>query len=353
MGALAAAVTKQNQDATPAVTTMLNELTHRGNKGHGLATPTPVTNALTIEKLATDLKTNVVIGHNYSKTLPRDILQPVHGDKYTLIFEGHQYPAPNLPGASDTGEMLKKLGSSPTKNAYNIVEKTAGSYVFAVAQPDRLTVGRDVFGTISLYYAENGSICAVASERKALWKLGLTSVESFPPGHIATVTPRGFTFTAVKTLYTPPKSVVDMQTASEALELLLLDATRRQVSDLDHIAVAFSGGVDSSIVAVLAKNVGVNVQLVAVGLENQHDVELAEQAAEALALPLHTQTYTVDDLKQTLPKALWLTEENHAVNACISVPFYWLAQTTQKLGHNVLLAGQGADELFGGGTNVT
>jgi asparagine synthase (glutamine-hydrolysing) len=139
-----------------------------------------------------------------------------------------------------------------------------------------------------------------------------------------------------------------MQTASEALELLLLDATRRQVSDLDHIAVAFSGGVDSSIVAVLAKNVGVNVQLVAVGLENQHDVELAEQAAEALELPLHTQTYTVDDLKQTLPKALWLTEENHAVNACISVPFYWLAQTTQKLGHNVLLAGQGADELFGG-----
>jgi len=112
--------------------------------------------------------------------------------------------------------------------------------------------------------------------------------------------------------------------------------------------VAFSGGVDSSVVAVLAENVGLDVQLVSVGLEGQREVLFAEEAAEALDLPLHLQTYTVSELEETLAKVLWLIEEPHVINACIAVPFYWTAETASKLGYPILLAGQGADELFGG-----
>jgi len=112
--------------------------------------------------------------------------------------------------------------------------------------------------------------------------------------------------------------------------------------------VAFSGGVDSSVVAVLAENVGLDVQLVSVGLEDQPEVMFAEEAAEALGLPLHLQTYTVSELEETLAKVLWLIEEPHSVNVCIAIPFYWLAETASKLGYPILLAGQGADELFGG-----
>jgi asparagine synthase (glutamine-hydrolysing) len=36
------------------------------------------------------------------------------------------------------------------------------------------------------------------------------------------------------------------------------------------------------------------------------------------------------------------------VKAVIGVPFYWVAEKTAESGLNVLLAGQGADELFGG-----
>jgi asparagine synthase (glutamine-hydrolysing) len=139
-----------------------------------------------------------------------------------------------------------------------------------------------------------------------------------------------------------------METAANALQTLLLESTRKQVCDLEDVAVAFSGGVDSTVVAVLAKTVGLNVQLVSVGLEGQPEVMFAEEAAEALELPIHIQTYTVDELEETVEKALWLTEEPHTINACIAVPFYWLAETAQKLGHPVLLAGQGGDELFGG-----
>jgi len=43
-----------------------------------------------------------------------------------------------------------------------------------------------------------------------------------------------------------------------------------------------------------------------------------------------------------------LIEEADPVKASIGVPFYWAAEKTAESGFKVLLAGQGADELFGG-----
>ena len=349
MGALVAAVNKKKENVVPTVVNMLRELTHRGNEGHGIATPDSVITARSIEELnIKNGSSSIALGHNLSRILPRDQPQPVQGNGFTVVFEGRLFPSPNLPDLPEVKEIVGKLASNPLRNASHIIENLEGSYVFAVADSNKIIAGRDVFGETPLYYGENDTMCAVASERKALWKMGLEDVRSFPPGRLAVMNTRGFSFRTVKELRMPPKQTVDMETAARALQLLLLESTRKRVSDLEAVAVAFSGGVDSSVVAVLAENVGLDVQLVSVGLEGQPEVMFAEEAAEALGLPLHLQTYTVNELEQTLAEALWLIEEPHSVNACIAVPFYWLAETASKLGYPVLLAGQGADELFGG-----
>jgi asparagine synthase (glutamine-hydrolysing) len=349
MGALVAAVNKAGENVVPTVVAMLRELKHRGNDGHGVATPDLATSAKTFEQLSdSNLSSNVALGHNLSCILPRDQPQPVQGDGFTAVFEGRTFPSPNLPDLPEVKEIVEMLGSNPMRNAGIIIEKLEGSYVFAFAESNRIVAGRDLFGVTPLYYGENDTVCAVASERKALWKTGVENVGSFPPGQLAVMDNHGFSFCPVKVLRVPPKETVDMETAARALQLLLLESTRKRVSDLEAVAVAFSGGVDSSVVAVLAENAGLDVQLVSVGLEGQREVLLAEKAAEALGLPLHLQTYTVNELEQTLAEVLWLIEEPNPVNACIAVPFYWLAETASKLGYPVLLAGQGADELFGG-----
>ena len=349
MGALVAAVNKKRENVVPTVVAMLRELKHRGNDGHGIATPDSVITAFSIEELnPKDCSSSIVLGHNLSCILPRDQPQPVQGNGFTVVFEGRLFPSPNPPDLPEVKEIVGKLASNPLRNASYIIEKLEGSYVFASAESNRIVAGRDVFGATPLYYDESENVCAVASERKALWKMGMKDVQSFPPGHLAVIDAHGFSFRQVKELRMPPKENVDMETAARALQLLLLEATRKRVSDLEAVAVAFSGGVDSSVVAVLAENVGLDVQLVSVGLEGQREVLFAEEAAEALGLPLHLQTYVVSELEETLAKVLWLIEEPHSVNACIAIPFYWLAETALKLGYPVLLAGQGADELFGG-----
>jgi len=349
MGALVAAVNRKGENVVPTVVVMLRELTHRGKDGHGIATPSSAATAATLEELDhNNIVSSIALGHNLSCIMPRDQPQPVQGDGFMVVFEGRLFPAQNLPRWSEVQEIVEKLGSNPLRNAGSILENLDGSYVFAVAESNRIVAGRDVFGATPLYYGENETVCAVASERKALWKLGLKEVWSFPPGKLAIINKQGFSFHAVKELRAPPKEKVDMETAARALQILLLESTRKQVSDLDEVAVAFSGGVDSSVVAALAEHAGLDVKLVSVGLEDQAEVMFTEQAAEALGLPLHLQTYNVGDLEETLAKVLWLVEEPHVINACIAVPFFWLTETASKLGYPVLLAGQGADELFGG-----
>jgi len=346
MGAIAAAVNRKGENAVPTVVAMLKELTHRGVDAHGVATPNSATTAKSIKETAVkNVSSSVALGHNLSRIIPRDQPQPVQGDGFTLVFEGRLFPSPNL---SEVDEIVEKLGPDPQRNVSHVIEKLEGSYAFAIAVPNKIIAGRDMFGTNPLYYGENDITCAVASERKALWTLGIRNVKSFPPGHVAVVNAQGFSFKPIKTIVQPPQEDVDMETAAKHLQDLLLESARKRVSDLAKVAVAFSGGLDSSVIAVLAKNCGINVQLVSVGLENQPEVEFAKTAAEALGLPLHLQTYTISDVEQIFPKVLWLIEEPNTVKASIAIPFYWTAENASKLGRNVLLAGQGGDELFGG-----
>jgi len=349
MGALVVAVNKKNENAVPTVAAMLQELVHRGKQAHGISTPSDVETAHTIKELKDcSLASSVALGHNLSKLLPRDRAQPVRGNGFTMVFEGRSFPPPSLPDTHEVNQAVKMLGSDRLRGCLKILEGWEGAYVFAVAESGRVIMGRDALGVAPLYYGEDETVCAVASERKALWKIGLKTVHPFPPGHVAVMDSRGFNFRRVWSLRVPRKRTLSMETAARALQLLLLESTRRRVSDLEAVAVAFSGGVDSSVVAVLAENVGLKVQLVSVELEGQRELGFIEEAAEALDLPLHLQTYSVDELEESVEEVLWLVEEPHVTSACIAVPFFWMAETVSKLGYPVVLAGQGADELFGG-----
>ena len=346
MGAIAAAVNKKGENAVPKVVAMLKELTHRGVDAHGVATPTSAATAKSIKEIAIkNISSSVALGHNLSRILLRDRPQPVQGEGFTLVFEGRFFPSS---GVCEADEAKERLKPDPRRNAGHVIEKLEGSYVFAIACPNKIIAGRDTLGTNPFYYGENETICALASERKALWALGIKNAKSFPPGNVAVANTQGFSFKPIKTLVRPPSENADMETAARRLQILLLKSTRKRVSDLEKVAVAFSGGLDSSVIAVLAKMCGIHVQLVSVGLEDQPEVRFAETAAEALGLPLHLKTYTERDVERVLPKVLWLIEEPDPLKVSIAIPFFWTAESASKLGYNVLLAGQGGDELFGG-----
>jgi asparagine synthase (glutamine-hydrolysing) len=264
-----------------------------------------------------------------------------------VLFDGRIYSPTST--ASGAEILAQKLGQADhVKAGEALLREVEGAFSFIIAEPERIIAGRDPIGVQPLYYGENGSVAALASNRKALWKLGIDEARSFPAGHLALITREGFKFKPVKTLaYAKPKPVT-MQEAAETLQELLERSVRMRVSGTREVAVAFSGGLDSSIVAFLAKKCHVDVRLLHVSLENQAETEAAKRAAEALNLPLQVHLFRESDVAKVVDKVVELIEEPDPVKTSIGVPFYWTAEKAAEEGFKVLLAGQGADELFGG-----
>jgi asparagine synthase (glutamine-hydrolysing) len=211
-----------------------------------------------------------------------------------------------------------------------------------------IAAGRDPVGVQPLYYGENQSVAAVATNRKALWKLGIENPTSFPPGNIAFVNREGFQFKPVKTLTFAEPTPITLDEAAKRLHVLLEESIRRRTCGVREVAVAFSGGLDSSLVAYLASKLGVKVNLLHVSMENQAETEEAIEASNGLNLPLQVHLFKDSDVEKTLPKAVALIEEADPIKASVGLPFYWAAEEASEAGYRVMLAGQGADELFGG-----
>jgi asparagine synthase (glutamine-hydrolysing) len=346
MGGIAAAITKHGENAGTQVLTMLQQLEHRGADTIQIATPISTVTAKSIQELKNKkMLSKIAIGQNFSRLTPEKDQTKAVEKEYALAFEGHLFPPSKT---SDTEEIQQELKQEPQENAAHIIKKFDGEYTFAILLPNKIIAGRDLLGASPLYMGQNETTYALATERKALWTIGIKHAESFPPGNLTILTSKGFKLKPVAIVTQPNQKTINMEKAAHNLHRLLLKSTMERVSEAEKIAVSFSGGLDSSVIAVLAKKCTKNVNLVTVGLKGQPELRHAETAAKSLEIPIKIQAYTVADVENVLKKVLWLIEEPDIMKVGVAIPFFWAAQIASKTGCYVLLAGQGADELFGG-----
>jgi len=130
----------------------------------------------------------------------------------------------------------------------------------------------------------------------------------------------------------------------EAPDLGLEEALRTAVRlRADEGAVAFSGGVDSALVAALA-----GLPCITVGLEGSHDLVRAEAAARALGLAWEGVTVTMDEVEAAVPRVVAAIPKVTPLDVSIAAGLFFVARWAGEKGYRRVLAGQGADELFGG-----
>ncbi|MCJ7424332.1 asparagine synthetase B [Candidatus Bathyarchaeota archaeon] len=346
MGEIIAVLSKKDGNVAKAATTMLESLKHRNVETFGMATPSEIAIETTIKAIQDqEMNSHLIVGHVFSRILDGDRPQPVDLGDATLVFEGRVYSQAGQ--VSDIKTVVKKLQRN-YEGAKSLVKEAHGDFVFAMALASRIVAGRDVVGGRPLYYGENEELAALASERKALWRIGIGKTDSFPPGHIALLDKHGFGYERINTLtYSKPRRIT-MQVAVKELQRVLLHAMKERLSGLKEVTVAFSGGLDSSIIAFLAKQSNVDTNLIHVSLRDQPESGYAKKAAEELGLPIHVCLFKEEDVEKAVPEVVKCVEEPDPIKVSIGIPVYWAAEKTAEMGFKVLLAGQGADELFGG-----
>jgi asparagine synthase (glutamine-hydrolysing) len=132
---------------------------------------------------------------------------------------------------------------------------------------------------------------------------------------------------------------------------LLEDAVRRQVVSDRPLAVALSGGVDSSVIAALASR-HVDLMCYSIGAQGATETANARAVVEHLRRQGHRITgfreVRVDEpaVRRHLDAALWHLESSYPIQADMAVVTHLLAAAVARDGYPVLLSGEGADELF-------
>ncbi len=243
------------------------------------------------------------------------------------------------------------------------IEELNGIFAFALydRRKDAYLIARDHIGIVPLYigWDEFGNFY-VASELKAL-EGTCRRIEEFPPGHYLYSRdgePRQWyrrdwmQFDAVE------HSATDVQALRRALEAAV---HRQLMSDVPY-GVLLSGGLDSSIVAAVAKRFAARrieshdteeawwpqLHSFAVGLEGSPDLAAARRVAEHIGTVHHEIHFTIQEGLDALRDVIYHLETYDVTTVRASTPMYLMARVIKSMGVKMVLSGEGADEVFGG-----
>jgi asparagine synthase (glutamine-hydrolysing) len=131
------------------------------------------------------------------------------------------------------------------------------------------------------------------------------------------------------------------------LKKALYDAVSENVPE-SRIAVAFSGGVDSSILAKVCRDLGKQVMLMTVGFLDSHDIGFAKSIALKMGMEHKTLEIDYGDFQENLRhvrQAIKCKNTSHIEN-CIA--YFYVCRLAKQNGLNMVLSANGCDELFCG-----
>ncbi len=144
----------------------------------------------------------------------------------------------------------------------------------------------------------------------------------------------------------------------EQFKKLFLDSINK--IEADEVAIAFSGGIDSALLAHVMKE-NYKVRLYVTGVKDSFDIEAAKTAADKLNLPLEIIEVTEDDVEEAIKKIVSIIDEleikeetgvplrdpRNVITISFNLPFYFVAKRCKE---KILISGQGPDTYLGGYT---
>ena len=301
-----------------------------------------------------------VLGHRRLSIMdPEDGKQPYRNEaeSVTLVANGEIYNWRAL--RQDLQDKHTFATNADTEVALHLfedggadsVEKLEGMFALAFAKDGELTLARDPIGIKPLYYCEpdttTGKTLRFASEMKALTDAGV-AIHEVAPGTV-------YSATGSRTFYEVPNHQPEYSDDTDVPALiqdirdtLTYAVERRLMSDVP-LGAFLSGGLDSSIIAAIAKEKMGELHTFSVGVEGSPDLKAARFVSDYLGTVHHEYVFTLAEVKKALPEIIYGLESFDKDLVRSVVPTYFTARLAAE--HvKVILTGEGADELFAGYT---
>jgi asparagine synthase (glutamine-hydrolysing) len=141
----------------------------------------------------------------------------------------------------------------------------------------------------------------------------------------------------------------------EVSVVLLEDLIKALFAAVDHVirnetnlGVAFSGGLDSSLLAKICKDIGADVTLLTVGFSGSLDIPFSKAIANKMNLPHKVLELDAESFRENADQIfnkIMCNVTSHIEN-CIG--FFFIGRFAQANGFRTVLTANGCDELFCG-----
>lgn len=324
--------------ATASVSRLLAAMPHRGPDAEGMCV----------------VPGAGVVGHcRLSIMDPTGGDQPIYNADRTRAIaangEIYNFPALRTDLSTDhvftTGSDSEAVLHLYQRHGADLVRYLEGMYAFAIVDGPRLVLARDPLGIKPLYWAMQDDQLWFASEIKALAPF-CDNVKEFPPGTIHVSDVGTHTFYEVPVM-TPIERPVD-DYVREVRDTLTASVVSHCMSDVG-LGAFLSGGLDSSIIAALAKAHLGELHTFSVGVEGSSDLAAARLVADHLGTIHHEYIITADEVLACLPEIVHSLESFDQDLVRSAVPCFFTSRLAAQF-TKVILTGEGADELFAGYT---
>ena len=131
----------------------------------------------------------------------------------------------------------------------------------------------------------------------------------------------------------------------------LLENIKNSISETvkeKKIGIAFSGGVDSTLISKICSDMNFNITLLTIGFPESHDILFAKEVNEFLNYPHHILEIDSDTFPTISSKInQTINTDNLSWNEnCIA--FYYVSKLAQSLELDTVITANGVDELFCG-----
>jgi asparagine synthase (glutamine-hydrolysing) len=279
--------------------------------------------------------------------------QPIFNEQQTMaiIANGEIYNFPKLrPDLSSRHRFTTTSDTEAVLHAYedhgaSVVNHLDGMFAFVIADGGNLFAARDPIGIKPLYYGFKDGAFWFASELKALAP-HCVDIHEFPAGSYFH-TKDGF-----KTYYEVPEVSPEDRSTEEHIQILRKTleecVVKRLMSDVP-LGAFLSGGLDSSLIAAIARKHMETLHTFTVGIEGSRDLEAARVVARHLDTVHHEYVITPEEVVEKLPEIIYYLESFDQDLVRSAIPCYFTSRIAAEQ-VKVILTGEGADELFAGYT---
>jgi len=319
------------------VNQMVKQLKHRGPDGDGVM-PTPEA-TLGHTRLAI-----VDVAGGHQPLQDGDAWIAFNGEIYNYMdLRRHQLKGQGFNTRSDTETVLRLYQRFGSKS----VEMLDGMFAFAISWQGELFLARDPLGIKPLYYGRKDGGLHFASEVKAL-SLITDDIREFPAGYWYHSKKGWQQFYCVEcSLQDGSPDFESEADAIHAIRESVQEAVHKRLMSDVPLGVSLSGGLDSSIIAMVASQETPGLHSFVVGVEDGEDLEAAQLMADELGTQHHEYIYTEKDMLEVLPDVVYFLESFDSALVRSAIPNYMLARMASDY-VKVMLTGEGADELYAG-----